>query len=412
MSIDPYQNGVGKHLTIIAGTNPEDEETAKEAFEVLERDYGLENITLILNRPITPEIRRLPKDTWPFSYGSFSDGETRFEAGQRSIKDFLDSKHVVFVKHFYSPLSGNKINDNLMEFRCLGSLLNRARQKNVAIPKKFTLASPYLPYVRSHSIEKYEEIGFFQADTLDLITYDWNNAGVDEVIGIDPHSKKIWALLKNYEISYQHIDPFKDPGRKDWRLYGPYTADMDEEKRIENLVKICPFVQYYLENQEKYEGFTLVQPDSGSYERVKEFAFNSSIGLENIIAFRKERDGEGKSRIIGIEHNSRIKDADIKGREFLIIDDLIASGGTGIDTARYLKDRGAKRVHIWVSHNAGSDQTRLSQSEYIDSVVMIDTVRNKESEKFVYLKKSGMMIAGALYKSHMNLVKGSIIGNY
>jgi len=88
---------------------------------------------------------------------------------------------------------------------------------------------------------------------------------------------------------------------------------------------------------------------------------------------------------------------------------LIASGGTAIKTAEYLKNRGAQDVYIWVTHNAGRDPNKLVKSEFIDGVVMLDTVWNKKADKFTYLQKSGILLGGGVYKSHMNLIKNQAI---
>jgi len=284
-----------------------------------------------------------------------------------------------------------------------GNLLQRSRKKGIK-PLKITLGAPYLPYVRAHSIEKYENIGFFQGDSLALIVKDWADAGIEEVIGVDPHSEKIWSYLSEHKIYSQSIDPFKDPSRKDFRLYQHLVKDLDTKKRDAKLLELCPFVEFYRKNKKKYSTLSLVDPDAGSYARAKNFAINTGIGLENIISFDKQRIGEGKSEIVGIRYYSSLQEKDIKGRDFLIVDDLISSGGTAIETAEYLKDRGAKNVYIWATHNAGTNPKKLKESKAIDEVVMLDTVQNQSADKFTYLPKSGILMAAAAYKSHMNLM--------
>jgi phosphoribosylpyrophosphate synthetase len=413
---DEYQNSIGRRITIVAGSNPEDIETAEGIVNTLTDEYHLEGIGLVKPHVLSDAMRKQPREMWPVAYGQFSDGETQFESGERALKDLMDNKHIVFVKHFYSPLATKhisdsiedqiKINDNITEMRAFGSILKRASGRRVATPVKFTVAAPYIPYVRSHSIDKYEEQGHFQADTLDLFVDDLVNAQVNEVIGIDSHSNKIDTYLSDRKVFFQHIDPFKDPRRKDWRLYQHMMKGLSTPDRDKALLSLCPFAELYEGLRKEGKSVTLVEPDGGSYYRTKEFAFNTGIGLENILSLKKERDGEGKSRIVGIRHYSVIQETDIKDRYFLIIDDLISSGGTTINIAEYLKNHGAAGVLVWVSHNAGRDPRKLTGSQYIDEVVMLDTVHNFEADKIRYLKKSHIVLAGGIYKSHMNHLYG------
>lgn len=403
MPFDPYNNSVGRQLTIIAGSNPEDEKTAEATANILSKDYGLEGILLIRNKDINSETRKKPKDTWPVEYGNFKDGETKFASGERILKDIIDNRHIVFVKHFYTPLTNKSPNDNVHEVRMLGSMLQRSMLRGVSKPLKFTLASPYLPYVRSHSIEKYELQGHFQGDSLALFVKDIVDAGINEAIGIDPHSDKVWDDLRNRKIIIQHMDPFKDPKRKDFRLYHHLMKGLSPEERTKKLMEQCPFVEYYEKIKSQYDQLSLVDPDSGSYSRVKDFAINT-VGLENVISFDKKRAGEGDSQISGIRYYSSLKKEDIKGRTFIIIDDLIASGKTAVDISDLLMGEGASAVLFWATHNAGWDPTRLQNAKNIKEVVMLDTVNNKTADKFNYLPKSGTLLAGAIYKSHMNEV--------
>jgi len=399
----------GKDLVIVAGSNPEDVKTAEQTASILTHDFGLEGLVLVTSKDNSDQ-KNLPKDVRRLYYGEFTGGESMFEGGRRTIIDLFDNKHVVFIKHFYSPLCKNKdrdavkINDNIHEMRMLGSLLKRAQLRGDVNTKKFSLCAPYPAYVRSHSIEKLEEQGLYQGDSLGLFVSDCSTAGIKEMIGIDPHSSKIWSLLSDVGIYSQNIDPFQNPNNKDWRFYGSLTSKLKSDERFKALLKFCPFFEWLYTHEKDYKKLSGVQPDAGAYDRVTEFGLNTEIGLENIIAFIKERDGEGNNKIVGIQHYSHLQEKDIKGRDFIMIDDLIGTGGTSIETAKYLKERGANNVYIWVTHNAGRNPEKLERSKYIDGIVMLDTVRNKESEKFVYLEKSGILMGGAVYKSYNNLL--------
>ena len=41
---------------------------------------------------------------------------------------------------------------------------------------------------------------------------------------------------------------------------------------------------------------------------------------------------------------------DVKGKTCVIVDDIIDSGGTIVNAAKALKDRGAKEVYVYITH--------------------------------------------------------------
>jgi phosphoribosylpyrophosphate synthetase len=357
-------------------------------------------------------MKKMPREKWPIQYGRFTDGETMFEGGQRAFKDLIDERHIIFVKHFLSPNATHpvtkrniSVNDNISEMRTVAQVLSQVQAYKIAKPLKFTLAAAYLPYVRSHSIEKYAEQGHMQADMLSLFVKDIANGGINEVIGIDPHSDKIWSELSKYKIFGQSIDPFKDPARKDYRLYGHLVDGLPPEGRAAKMLSLCPFAELYADLAKKHDKISLVEADYGAYDRVLNYSFTSNIRLEDIISFDKIREGEAQSRIAGVRYYSLIQDkADIQGRFFLIPDDMVASGGTMIKVAKFLMENGAIGVCGMASHNTGWMQKELQESPYIQTIYFLDTVSNDSHPKFVYLEKSKDLLAMALYKSHNNLL--------
>ncbi|WP_130837931.1 ribose-phosphate pyrophosphokinase [Lachnoclostridium sp. Marseille-P6806] len=88
---------------------------------------------------------------------------------------------------------------------------------------------------------------------------------------------------------------------------------------------------------------TVISPDEGAMERAIYFA--SVIGADTGM-FYKRRDYSlivnGKNPIVAHEFLG----SDITGRDVIVIDDMISSGGSMLDTARQLKERGARRVFI------------------------------------------------------------------
>ena len=91
------------------------------------------------------------------------------------------------------------------------------------------------------------------------------------------------------------------------------------------------------------EHLTVISPDEGALDRAVYFA--NVLGADTGM-FYKRRD---YSRIVGgsnpiVAHE--FLGSDIAGKDVIIIDDMISSGGSMIDTARQLKHMKAKRVFI------------------------------------------------------------------
>lgn len=87
----------------------------------------------------------------------------------------------------------------------------------------------------------------------------------------------------------------------------------------------------------------VISPDEGALDRA--VYFSSVLGVDTGM-FYKRRDYSrivnGKNPIVAHEFLGD----NIEGRDVIIIDDMIASGGSMIDTARQLKEMKAKRVFI------------------------------------------------------------------
>ena len=73
---------------------------------------------------------------------------------------------------------------------------------------------------------------------------------------------------------------------------------------------------------------------------------------------------------------------DVKGKTCIIVDDIIDSGGTIINAAKALKDRGAKDVYVYITHGviSGEAVDKIKKS-VIKKLVITDTIDNHEKIK-------------------------------
>ncbi len=90
----------------------------------------------------------------------------------------------------------------------------------------------------------------------------------------------------------------------------------------------------------------MISPDEGAIDRSVYFA--SVLGID-MGMFYKRRDYsqvvDGSNPIVAHEYLG----TDLAGKDVIVVDDMISSGGSMIDTAKDLKDRGANRVFIFAT---------------------------------------------------------------
>lgn len=113
----------------------------------------------------------------------------------------------------------------------------------------------------------------------------------------------------------------------------------------------------------------VVAPDMGAAKESGKVAQALDLPLATI---SKKRDLEtGKVQILGI-------DSQVKGKRVLITDDFISTGSTLIQTAQYLKEQGAKKITVAVTHHLFVPQTQEKlEASPINELYVTDTVVNK-----------------------------------
>ncbi|MBQ3704038.1 MAG: ribose-phosphate pyrophosphokinase [Oscillospiraceae bacterium] len=117
---------------------------------------------------------------------------------------------------------------------------------------------------------------------------------------------------------------------------------------MENISPALQFTQALLAEYEDLipdsEHLMFIAPDEGATERA---IFLASLFGVNIGMFYKRRDYtrivDGANPVIAHEFCG----GSVAGKDVIVVDDMIASGGSMLDTARQLKQMGAKRVFLF-----------------------------------------------------------------
>ena len=106
--------------------------------------------------------------------------------------------------------------------------------------------------------------------------------------------------------------------------------------------------KFVTEEDVKNEELLAVSPDNGALKRTRFYA--NMLGCELGGHFEKHRDlyrvVDGKNPILEHEYIGK----DVRDKDIIIVDDMIASGESMLDVARELKKRGAKRIYMFSAY--------------------------------------------------------------
>ena len=265
-----------------------------------------------------------------------------------NIKRFADGKIYVEINE---NIRGNSIfviqsistpaNDNLMELLICIDALRRSSAKNI------TAVIPYFGYARQD-----RKVVPRTAISAKLVSNLITNAGAHRIVTVDLHAGQIQGF---FDIPVDNL--FSTP------IFSKHI-----KKYISNKNIIC------------------VAPDVGGVERARALGQKLNVGLAIV---DKRRPAPGKSQVMNIVGN-------VKGKNCLLVDDIIDSGGTIVNAAKALKEKGAKDVYVYVTHGvlSGNAVEQINNSK-IKKLILTDTIDNsnkiKKSSKIVVLSISNLM---------------------
>ncbi|NKB81185.1 MAG: ribose-phosphate diphosphokinase [Nitrospirales bacterium] len=121
-----------------------------------------------------------------------------------------------------------------------------------------------------------------------------------------------------------------------------------------------PVLLDYIKNSNLGE-FVVVSPDAGGVERARAFA--KHLGAK-IAIIDKRREGPNQAQVMNII-------GDVQGKQALLLDDMIDTAGTIVETAQACKNKGASQVWAACTHPvlSGPAIERLQQSCLTEVVV-------------------------------------------
>ena len=251
-----------------------------------------------------------------------------------SIRNFSDGEIYVEINE---NIRGNSIfliqsvsspaNDNLMELLLCIDALKRSSAKNI------TAVIPYFGYARQD-----RKVAPRTSISAKLVSNLITKAGADRVVTVDLHAGQIQGF-------------FDIP--------------------VDNLFS-TPIFARHIKKKVKSKNLICVAPDVGGTERARSLGKILNVGLAIV---DKRRPKPGQSQVMNII-------GDVKGKTCILVDDIIDSGGTIVNAAKALKDRGAKEVYVYITHGVLSGEAvKKIKNSVIRNLVITDTIDNTSRVK-------------------------------
>jgi len=387
---------------------------AQDITKILREDYGLEDKVELFTSLRRSQVEKGTSKNHQHELVSdyFPDVEAQVDIGRNQLYDNIRGTHVALIEHMLTPhrflVEGQpqciSVNDHLMTIRGYLDIL-----KNVDTLQR-TLVTPYLSYVRSHSIDKYKKQGFFQFDSLNMVMEDLQRGKLNALITVDPHAKEAAQLAESLGMDFHSINPFHSA-----RAINPYKLGLSKDKAEDVRKHLRPFQERFatLREEEKGDLYVIVV-DSGTESRCENFIERACPDLSPeqfyalLVNFEKSRNTYDNTNT-NIKSFSPINTSNMNPEgTYIIIDDMAVSLGTANGAAKVVKEatEGKGRVELWTSHAVTMpvQHEKANDRRYIDRVVCLDTVPQHINLNYEYINASAHLLASGLYKAHQKLV--------
>jgi ribose-phosphate pyrophosphokinase len=247
--------------------------------------------------------------------------------GEAITKHFSDGEIDVRIKEnvrghdvFIIQPTSTPVNDNIMELLLMVDALKRASAKRI------TAVMPYYGYARQDR-KVQPRVPISAKLIADLITA----AGTSRILTMDLHAAQIQGF-------------FNIP--------------------VDNLYA-SPVLLDYVRQKYSNKKLVIVSPDAGGVERARSFARRLQCSIAIIDKRREAANVSETMNVIG----------DVQDSDTIILDDMIDTGGTIVQAAGALKDKGAHKVVAACTHAvlSGSSIDKLNASE-LEELIVTNTI--------------------------------------
>ena len=249
----------------------------------------------------------------------------RFSDGEISVKIEENVRGMdVFLIQPTSPPA----HENLMELVIMVDALKRSSASRI------TAVIPYYGYARQDRRVRSERVPISAKVVADIL----ERSGIDRVLTVELHSEQIQGF---FDIPVDNV-------------YGTRIIHDDIIKQ-------------------KLNDILIVSPDVGGVVRSRALA--KVLDLSDLAIIDKRRDGDNQSEVMNVI-------GEVKGKDCVLVDDMVDSAGTLCNAAKALKERGARKVYAYIVHPVLSgDAIKKINKSKLDQLVVTDTIPLSDSAK-------------------------------
>lgn len=263
---------------------------------------------------------------------------------QVQIRENIRGKDVFIVQS-----TCTQPNDNLME---LLILIDAARR---ASAKRITAVLPFYGYARQDRKDR-PRVPITAKLVANLIT----KAGADRVLTMDLHAGQIQGF---FDIPVDHLYSINVMG------------DYIKKKNLKNLV--------------------VVSPDVGGIRMARAY---STLLQSSFAVVDKRRENAAQTHVMNII-------GEVSGKNVVLVDDLISTGGSLAEAAKALKDAGALEIYAAVVHPvlAGNAIERIKNS-VLNELIVTNSIPIASERKIDRIRQISVapLLAEAIYRIHKN----------
>jgi ribose-phosphate pyrophosphokinase len=302
----------------------------------------------------TPDLGRAIADYVRVGLSDIQIGA--FADGETMIRVNSDVRGAdVFVIQSTCP----PVNDNLTQLLIIIDCLRRASAHRV------TAVIPYFGYARQDR----KDVGRVPI-TAKLVANLITVAGAHRVLTVDLHAAQLQGF---FDIPLDHL------------FASPVLCEYFGELGLKDLV--------------------VVSPDVGGIKMAR--AYGKFLGASLAVV--------DKRRVSTSDVETGYVIGDVKGKNVLVIDDMISTAGTVCEAAKVLKEHGAKEIYVCATHPVlcGAARERL-HSAPIKEVVVTDTipVGPEWTTNGVRVLSVAKLLGEAILRIHSNESVSSLFGNW
>jgi ribose-phosphate pyrophosphokinase len=280
----------------------------------------------------------------------------RFPDGEKAIRveDDVRGRDCFVVQSTCDP-----VDEHLVELLIFLDCLRRASASRI------TAVIPYFGYARQDRKDEGRV-----PITAKLVANMITTAGASRVLAIDLHAHQLQGF---FDIPVDHL-----------------AGELVLSKYFRDL---------------KIDKLTVVSPDVGNMKMASRYA--AHLGGDLAIVHKR--------RLTGSKVQAQEIIGEVRDRNILMCDDIIATAGTVCGAASLVKERGADKIYVGATHGVFAPQAldRLANAP-IDQVVVTDTIpQNEKSKKIGNIKVLSVaaMLGEAIKRIHRNESVSNLFNN-